>query len=190
MRVDTATGRLLQARQVPSPNFDERPGTIDLIVLHGISLPPGRFGEPHVEALFTNRLDPAAHPHFQRLRDLHVSAHLFINRNGEMTQFVPFSCRAWHAGESTFEGRSGCNDRSIGIELEGTDTLPYTDAQYAALTNVIHALRSAYPAIGERIVGHADIAPGRKTDPGPAFDWRRLRRQLLSALSSPQPFQS
>jgi AmpD protein len=192
MRVESDTGRLLGARQVPSPNLDDRPPDtpIDLIVVHGISLPPGQFGKSHVEALFTNRLDPEVHPYFRQLRDLRVSAHLYISRDGAVTQFVPFMDRAWHAGVSSFEGRPHCNDRSIGIELEGTDTLPYTDDQYRALTEVIHALRAAYPAIGERIVGHVDIAPERKTDPGPAFDWHRLRRQLLDTAPARHPVQT
>ena len=177
LTVDAGSGRLQPAAWLPSPNCDRRPpGTvIDLIVIHGISLPPGEFGGPWIDALFQNRLDPDAHPYFQGLRGLHVSSHLLIRRDGSLTQYVAFHQRAWHAGQSRFQGRPRCNDFSIGIELEGTDALPYSDRQYARLAAAVRALRDAYPAITDaRIVGHADIAPGRKTDPGPAFDWQRL----------------
>ena len=160
-----------------SPNADDRPAgsTIDLIVLHGISLPPGTFGGNGVEALFCNQLDCAAHPSFDSLKDVRVSAHVFINRRGRVTQFVPFNRRAWHAGVSSWRGRSRCNDFSIGIELEGTDTLPYAGAQYRALSRVVGALLEKYPGLGrDTIVGHLEVAPGRKTDPGPGFDWSRL----------------
>ena len=183
LKVDIGSGRLEGARQVPSPNCDERPPetAIDLVVVHGISLPPGVYGEGWVDALFSNRLDPDAHPYFREIAGLTVSAHLLIDREGGVTQYVPFHRRAWHAGASCFEGRERCNDFAVGIELEGEDEVPYTEAQYRRLAEVIAALRSAYPDItGDRIVGHADIAPGRKTDPGPAFDWDHLRR-LLSA---------
>lgn len=181
MRVDLSCGVLDAAWLRPSPNCDARPldAAVDLLVIHGISLPPGEFGGPWIDALFTNRLDPEAHPYFRGIADLRVSAHLLIRRDGALWQYVPFHQRAWHAGESCFGGRARCNDFSIGIELEGTDTLPYTDAQYAQLAAVIPALRAAYPGLTpERLTGHAEIAPGRKTDPGPAFDWLRLRRLL------------
>ena len=155
---------------------------VDLIVVHGISLPPGEFGGPWIDALFTKVLDPDAHPYFRTIADLRVSAHLLIRRDGDLAQYVPLHRRAWHAGVSNFAGRSRCNDFSIGIELEGTDHLPYDDRQYSRLAEVIAALRTAYPTLTpERLVGHADIAPGRKTDPGPAFDWARLRRLLGDA---------
>ncbi len=184
MRIERATGLLDAARWRPSPNHDERPnGTaVDLIVVHGISLPPGEFGGPWIDALFTNTLDPDAHPYFRAIAELRVSAHLLIRRDGDLTQYVPFQRRAWHAGASNFAGRSRCNDFSIGIELEGADHIPYEDRQYSRLTKVIIALRTAYPTLTpDRLVGHADIAPGRKTDPGPAFDWARLRRLLGDA---------
>lgn len=158
-----------------SPNADERPvGTeIGLVVIHGISLPPGRFGGPEVEQLFTNRLDVDAHPYFSQLAGLRVSAHFFIRRRGEVTQFVSCLRRAWHAGVSRWNGRERCNDFSVGIELEGVDELRYTDEQYSTCIALLAALRLAYPI--RAVVGHSDIAPGRKTDPGPAFDWSRLR---------------
>ncbi len=180
MRI-TPAGGLTGVTQCRSPNQDARPDPqdISLLVIHGISLPPGRFGGPHVRELFCNALDPAADPFFAEICELRVSAHLFIRRDGRMMQFVPFSRRAWHAGQSVFEGRERCNDFSIGIELEGTDEHPYTGSQYRQLTRVARLLLRAYPAIStERIVGHSDIAPGRKTDPGEHFDWRRLRRAL------------
>lgn len=164
-----------------SPNHNRRPAgeDIDLLVIHGISLPPGEFGGDAIEALFTNTLDVNAQPSFKDLDGVHVSAHLVIRRDGEVIQFVPFTERAWHAGVSEFEGRAGCNDFSIGIELEGSDHVPYTDAQYERLIAVAEALMSAYPGITPaRIVGHQHIAPGRKTDPGPAFDWNRFKAGL------------
>ena len=176
-------GWLRGARRLPSGNANERPdpGEISLLVIHNISLPPGRFGGGFVEQLFLNCLDCTMHPYFERLQGLRVSAHLLIDRRGRLTQFVPFDRRAWHAGESRFEGRPHCNDFSVGIELEGTDERPYTRAQYARLVRVTRALMRAYPAItAGRIVGHADIAPGRKTDPGPAFDWVRYRAALAA----------
>jgi len=146
-----------------------------MIVLHGISLPPGEFGGPEIEALFTNTLDWDAHPYFEEIRGMEVSAHVLIRRDGSVTQFVPFTARAWHAGESCFRGHHRCNDFSIGIELEGEDETPYDDRQYPVLQAVIRALCKAYPQITPRVIaGHSDIAPGRKTDPGPAFDWLRL----------------
>ncbi|MDJ0813144.1 MAG: 1,6-anhydro-N-acetylmuramyl-L-alanine amidase AmpD [Woeseiaceae bacterium] len=175
--IDTDSGLIEPARQCPSPNCDERPANAvpELLVVHGISLPPGEFGGPEIEHLFTNRLDWDAHPYFQQIRGLEVSAHLLIRRDGEVIQFVPFTQRAWHAGESTFRGRTCCNDFSIGVELEGEDETPYSDAQYTSLAAVVAAIAEAYPGItGREIAAHADIAPGRKTDPGPAFDWLRL----------------
>ena len=184
MRVDRERGLLEGARLCPSPNCDPRPlGTeIDLVVVHGISLPPGQFGGPWIDALFTNTLDPQAHGYFSDICYLRVSAHLLITRAGETVQYVPFHMRAWHAGPSCFAGRTACNDFSIGIELEGADDVPYTEVQYTVLAAVIRALMAAYPGITpERIVGHCDIAPGRKTDPGPAFQWARLRELLQRA---------
>lgn len=182
-RIDDA-GWLWPATHRPSPNCNERPPgcAVDLLVIHNISLPAGQFGGGHVEALFANRLDCGAHPDFAGLVGLEVSAHLLVDRAGAVTQFVPFGRRAWHAGRSRWAGRDNCNDFSIGIEVEGTDTLPYTDRQYAALAAVTRELRRRYPALGaDRLVGHCDIAPDRKTDPGPAFDWTRLRRLLGDA---------
>jgi len=167
-------GRVSTALQVPSPNCDERPRdtAISLLVVHGISLPPGDFGGNAIERLFTNQLDPGAHPYFASIAALRVSAHFLIRRDGALVQFVPCRLRAWHAGESTWRGRSHCNDFSIGIELEGCDDVGYADAQYLMLTRIARALARRYPIAD--IVGHSDIAPGRKTDPGAAFDWTRL----------------
>jgi AmpD protein len=166
------------ARQVRSPNRDARPdGTrISLVVVHGISLPPGEFGGDGIVRLFTNRLDPGRHPYFATITGLRVSAHFLVRRDGELIQFVGCLDRAWHAGASTWKARERCNDFSIGIELEGADAIPYAPPQYTMLARVIRALRRALPI--EDIVGHSDIAPGRKTDPGPAFDWARLHRLL------------
>jgi AmpD protein len=183
MRIDRHTGLLGGARQVTSPNCDDRPAGVDpeLIVIHGISLPPGEYGGDSIERLFTNTLDRDAHPYFREIDGLRVSAHLLIRRDGALVQYVPFHRRAWHAGESCFCGRRACNDYSIGIELEGTDEDPYTDAQYASLEGVLKALLGEYPTLNRRrIVGHCDIAPGRKTDPGPSFDWKRLHALLGS----------
>ncbi|MFZ1326687.1 MAG: 1,6-anhydro-N-acetylmuramyl-L-alanine amidase AmpD [Candidatus Contendobacter sp.] len=181
MWVDPTSGLLDAAQQRSSPNCDERPAgvSVELLVIHGISLPPGEFGGPWIDALFTNALAADAHPYFQAIANLRVSAHVLIRRDGELMQYVPFHRRAWHAGASCFANRSCCNDFSIGIELEGVDDQPYTDRQYRRLAAVVAALRVVYPALTpDRWVGHADIAPGRKTDPGPAFDWVRLRRLL------------
>ena len=172
----TADGWLEGARRSPSPNQDARPdrGDVSLIVLHGISLPPGEFGTGAVEALFANRLDTAADARLASLAGVRVSAHVLIDRRGEVTQFVPLHRRAWHAGASSHGGRAGCNDYAIGIELEGTDDTPYEAAQYEALAVALRTLLAAYPRIdGQAIVGHNEVAPGRKTDPGAAFDWRR-----------------
>lgn len=160
---------------IASSNCDDRPvgAVIDLLVIHGISLPPGKFGGDAIQALFTNQLDPTAHPYFQTIAHLKVSAHVLILRDGEVIQFVPFQKRAWHAGESSFQERKRCNDFSIGIELEGADTVPYEPIQYRRLAELTRVLMRFYPGITpQRIVGHSDIAPGRKTDPGPAFDWQ------------------
>ncbi len=187
LKVDTATGLLAGARFCESPNADDRPeaATIDTLVLHGISLPPGEYGGPAIEALFMNCLDPNEHPYFEGISGLQVSAHLLVRRDGEPVQFVPFHRRAWHAGLSAFRERERCNDFSIGVELEGTDDDPYTDAQYATLLTVITALLDAYPALTtRRIAAHADISPGRKTDPGPAFDWLRLYDGLRTIAES------
>ena len=179
-RIDNQ-GWLLGVEHCPSPNFGKRPNgaAIDLLVIHNISLPAGQFGGPHIRALFCNCLDCDAHPDFASLRGLRVSAHLLIDRQGRACQFVSFLDRAWHAGVSHFQGRDNCNDFSIGIELEGSDDIPYTHAQYCTLLGVTKTLQSYYPLItSERIVGHSDIAPGRKTDPGAAFDWRYYKKQL------------
>jgi AmpD protein len=184
--VDADTGLIEPARRCLSPNRDARPPGEEprLIVLHGISLPPGQFGGEHIERLFTNTLDWDAHPYFTEIRGLEVSAHLLVRRDGSLAQFVPFTERAWHAGESCFRRRARCNDYSIGIELEGEDDMPYDDAQYAVLTPVLAALLQTYPAISAReIAAHSDIAPGRKTDPGPAFDWLRLYDGLNRQLA-------
>lgn len=174
-------GWLQQARRVPSPNCGPRPAGSDpeLLVIHNISLPPRCYGGDCIERFFTNSLDWEEHPYFEEIRGVEVSAHLLIRRGGEVLQFVNFGERAWHAGKSSYQGRDNCNDFSIGIELEGADEDPYTDAQYAALQAVTTLLISHYPAMAaDKIVGHSDIAPGRKTDPGPAFDWQRYRRNL------------
>lgn len=168
---------LNQANQIPSPNFDDRPETddISLIVIHSISLPPGEFGNDCINQLFCNQLKPDEHPYFKEIHQLTVSSHLVIKRTGEINQYVPFDKRAWHAGSSSYEGRERCNDYSIGIELEGTETIPYTEAQYQQLAAIVRVLLDAYPGLSpERIVGHSDIAPGRKTDPGPSFDWQKF----------------
>ncbi|CAM4148953.1 1,6-anhydro-N-acetylmuramyl-L-alanine amidase AmpD [Bordetella tumulicola] len=164
-------------RLLPSPNCDTRPAgtTVSLLVVHNISLPPNQFGGPHVARLFQNRLDYTAHPWFERLRGLRVSAHFFIRRDGSLVQFVPTCKRAWHAGASRFGKRERCNDFSLGVELEGTDTLPYTDAQYTTLAKLSRVLRARYPL--RAVWGHEHIAPGRKTDPGPAFNWSRFGRK-------------
>ncbi|WP_428945206.1 1,6-anhydro-N-acetylmuramyl-L-alanine amidase AmpD [Pantoea sp. FN060301] len=175
-------GWIAGVRQVPSPHFNERPesDTPTLLVIHNISLPPGEFGGPWIDALFTGTLDPDAHPFFAEIASLKVSAHCLIRRDGELVQYVPFHLRAWHAGVSCYQGREACNDFSIGIELEGTDTLPYTEEQYQSLTELSQLLIKHYPAMAANITGHSDIAPVRKTDPGPAFDWVRFRAALAA----------
>ena len=175
-------GWLIQAEKRVSANCDTRPDCddISLLVIHNISLPPGQFGTGCIEDFFCNQLDYQAHPYFGHLQGVEVSAHCLISRKGHITQFVPFDLRAWHAGKSCFAGRERCNDFSIGIELEGTDNSPYSDEQYDSLTRLARILMADYPRITrQRIVGHSDIAPDRKTDPGPAFDWSRLQRELL-----------
>ena len=176
-----AAGWLARARRLRSPNCDERPRgtTVNLLVVHGISLPPGEFRGDGVERLFTNRLIASAHPYFATICALRVSAHFFIRRDGSLIQFVPCDRRAWHAGPSSWRGRTRCNDFSIGVELEGTDTTPYTARQYARLARLVQALRTRYPI--RDLAGHSDIAPGRKTDPGPGFDWPRLGALLGAA---------
>ncbi|MBE0625662.1 MAG: 1,6-anhydro-N-acetylmuramyl-L-alanine amidase AmpD [Burkholderiales bacterium] len=173
-----ANGRVDAARYVASDNCDERPTgeAITLLVIHNISLPPGEFGGDGIERLFTNDLDCAVHPYYSTLAGVRVSAHFLIRRTGELLQFVPCEKRAWHAGASAWRGRSACNDFSIGVELEGTDDVPYAEPQYLALAGLARALRASYPIAD--IVGHCDIAPGRKTDPGPSFDWIRLRSSI------------
>jgi AmpD protein len=173
-----AIGWLSGATRRPSPHRDLRPAEdeIDLLVIHNISLPPGQFDGPWIDDLFLGRLDPSAHPYFPAIAGARVSAHLLIRRNGDRIQYVPFSERAWHAGASCFAGRERCNDFSIGIELEGSDHDSYAPPQYRSLAAATRAILAAYPGIrAERIVGHSDIAPGRKTDPGPFFDWGYYR---------------
>lgn len=171
-----AAGWASEARRIDSPNFDARPtdADISLLVIHNISLPPGEFGGPGVEQLFTNQLDPAAHPYYATIHSLRVSSHFFIRRDGELIQFVPCRQRAWHAGASSWRGRERCNDFSIGVELEGSDEQPFADAQYDQLNGLIQSLHAAYPSLTD-VAGHSDIAPGRKTDPGPYFDWSRVQ---------------
>jgi len=184
MTASIEKGWLSIARRVVSPNYDVRPleVEIDLLVLHGISLPPGQYGGPEIEAFFCNCLVPDEHPYFAGIAAVQVSAHFLVRRDGELVQFVALGDRAWHAGESCFEGRERCNDFSIGVELEGCDDESYEAAQYERLVELSVVLMSAYPGIvPEHIVGHCDIAPGRKTDPGQAFDWNYFRRLLAGA---------
>lgn len=177
-------GVLLGASQIPSPNFNQRPQNIDinLVVIHNISLPPSQFGGGYIQQFFQNKLDWSAHPYFTTIQDMEVSAHLLILRTGEVIQFVNFNDRAWHAGRSSYLGHAECNDFSIGIELEGSDDLPFEDVQYHVLADVVHALRQYYPKIQKHIAGHSDIAPQRKTDPGEFFNWQYFR-QLLTQKS-------
>ncbi|MFP4129756.1 MAG: 1,6-anhydro-N-acetylmuramyl-L-alanine amidase AmpD [Halorhodospira sp.] len=182
--VEPDTGLVQPARRLPSPNQSRRPPGcgVELAIIHAISLPPGQFGGGWIDRLFTNTLDPEGHPYFREIAHLTVSAHLLIDRRGAATQYVPLHRCAWHAGASSFRQRPGCNAYSVGIELEGDERTPYTDAQYAALTGVLRALLASYPALtADRIVGHSDVAPERKSDPGPAFDWGRL----YAGLSAP-----
>lgn len=176
-------GWLTPAKHIVSPNCDDRPqnALVDLLVIHNISLPPGQYGGPWIEALFTNSLDPGAHPYFAEIHQMQVSSHLLIQRNGKILQFVPLHKRAWHAGQSCFQEREQCNDYSIGIELEGCDDETYSDEQYQCLIELTRFIMTLYPGITKtRIAGHADISPGRKTDPGPLFDWSRYLDQLLT----------
>jgi len=183
-------GQLSAATWLASPNTNKRPEhiSIDTIVIHNISLPPNEFGacgsdgNHYVKALFTNQLDWDAHPYFQTIKGAEVSAHLFIERDGTMTQFVNFNERAWHAGRSSYLGRAECNDYSIGIELEGSDFVPFSAAQYEALANAIVAIYDAYPKTRRHLTGHSDIAPVRKTDPGDCFEWTRLREMVARLL--------
>ena len=185
-------GWCAQARHAACTNFDERPAEspVSLLVIHNISLPPGQFGGAHIEALFANQLDYDAHPYFAQLRSLQVSTHFLVLRDGSALQFVPTIKRAWHAGVSEFNGRARCNDFSIGIELEGSDFEAFTDAQYLTLANLTQTLAEKYPL--SDVTGHQHIAPGRKTDPGPFFDWQRYRADcdLLAkqTLSQPKTF--
>jgi AmpD protein len=184
--IDTKTGWLSGVQHVPSPNCDARPDNaqLDLIIIHGISLPPAEFDGNWIDLFFTNELPVAAHRYFAEIAHLRVSAHVLIRRNGSLTQYVPFTARAWHAGESDYCGRKSCNDFSVGIELEGTDEIPYEPAQYTALAKLVYSLRGAYPSLQKaELVGHCDISPGRKTDPGPSFDWNLLKRHLAAFAS-------
>lgn len=185
IKLNSQTGWLEgDVRLLPSPNCDDRTAgeVVDLLVVHGISLPPGEFGGPYIDALFTNVLDEGAHPYFSEIAGLRVSAHVLIRRDGEVVQYVPFTRRAWHAGVSCFEGRERCNDFSIGVELEGCDDLPYEPVQYRRLAELTRLLMVAFPAITPlRIAGHCDIAPGRKSDPGPCFEWSHFSMLLASA---------
>lgn len=172
---------LTEATWLPSPNYDERPdpSDISLVVIHCISLPPGEFGGDYIDQLFTNKLNPVEHVYFNEIYQLTVSSHLLIKRTGEIVQYVPFDKRAWHAGKSDYQGREKCNDFSIGIELEGTESVDYTSEQYVQLAAIIDALIKTYPKLSaQRITGHCDIAPGRKTDPGASFDWSKLYQLL------------
>ena len=180
-RIDAQQGLIHPARHLISPNSDDRPHGLkpSLVVIHNISLPPGEFGGPWIDDLFLNRLDADEHPYFAGLRGLCVSCHLLIRRDGSITQYVPFHRRAWHAGVSSYCGKNACNDFSIGIELEGTDNVAFEDVQYETLVPVVRELIRTYPELSARnIAGHSDIAPGRKTDPGPKFDWQRFRTRL------------
>ena len=184
MIITTDTGLLDECRQCPSPNKDARPSDtdIDLIVIHSISLPPAEYGGDAIERFFQNQLDRNQHPYFEQIHEMKVSSHALIKRTGEIVQFVPFKERAWHAGQSSYQGRQRCNDFSIGIELEGTDTDQFEVQQYQQLARLISALNTAYPETTGRVTGHCDIAPGRKTDPGTGFDWERLK-DLLDSVS-------
>jgi AmpD protein len=181
LRIDAKTGLALRVRQVLTDHYDARPAGLvpELIIVHGISLPPAEFGGPWIDRLFTGSLPPDVHPFFAAMAVGRVSAHAVIRRDGEIVQYVPFGERAWHAGRSAYLGREACNDFSVGIELEGTDEIPYEAGQYESLAALIKALIAAYPTLSaERIVGHSDVAPGRKTDPGVSFDWERLRGSI------------
>ena len=189
-QIDAATGLLAGVRQVLSPHYDARPAGVQpqLIVVHGISLPPGEFGGPWIDRLFTGNIPPDAPASLHDVAQLRVSAHALVRRDGTVTQYVAFGQRAWHAGRSHYRGRDACNDFSIGIELEGMDATPYADAQYESLAALVAGLLDAYPTLSsEHIAGHSDIAPGRKSDPGPAFDWPRWRAALAARLATTTP---
>lgn len=184
LHIDTGSGLVQPARHVASPNFDERPAdaSLELILVHGISLPPDEYGGPYIDQLFTNALPTSGHPYFEKIAGLKVSSHALIRRDGQLVQYVPFHHRAWHAGASSYCGRERCNDFSIGIELEGSDEVAYEPVQYRMLVELIAALCQAYPTLSSsRVVGHSDVAPGRKSDPGPAFDWTRLHAMLRAS---------
>ncbi|MBW7469431.1 1,6-anhydro-N-acetylmuramyl-L-alanine amidase AmpD [Marinobacter sp. M216] len=181
------TGKLPAARWCPSPNFGPRPegASITLLVVHNISLPPGQFGGPEIENFFCNRLDHSAHPYFETIAGMQVSAHALVRRDGSLVQFVSLLDRAWHAGRSCFQGEEECNDFSIGIELEGTDDIPYSEAQYYCLAQIARLIMLAWPDVTpDRLTGHCDIAPGRKTDPGPVFDWQHFRTLLAEVATN------
>lgn len=180
MNINPTTGLLDDCTQCPSPNKDARPEntTIDLLVIHSISLPPEQYGGEYIERFFQNKLDKNQHPYFEEIHQMQVSSHILIKRSGEVVQFVPFHERAWHAGKSSYCGRERCNDFSIGIELEGSDTDRFEEQQYQRLAELILTLQQAYPETRGHITGHSDIAPGRKTDPGTGFDWARLEREI------------
>ncbi len=183
MHIDVTSGLLKEARLQLSPNCDSRPNEsdIELIVIHGISLPPGKYGNDYIDQLFCNQLNPDEHPYFKEISGFKVSSHLLVRRDGEVVQYVPFIKRAWHAGVSSYNQRECCNDYSIGIEMEGEDETPYTDIQYQVLAELIKSLNKVYPSLSDKtITGHSDIAPGRKTDPGVAFDWEQLNKLILS----------
>lgn len=190
MHIDVSSGLVEGARFVPSPNCDARPGDArpEVLIIHAISLPPGKFGGAAIEQLFCNTLNPTDHPYYEQIQDLRVSAHLLLRRDGALLQFVPLHLRAWHAGQSQCEGRPRVNDFSIGIELEGCDEAAFEGPQYRVLTELTQRLMQAYPAItASRIYGHSDISPGRKTDPGPQFDWQRYRESLNTPLAARLP---
>ena len=180
MKINTSTGLLDNCTQCPSPNKDPRPkgSSIDLVVVHSISLPPGKYGGDAIEHFFQNQLDKNQHPYFEEIHALKVSSHVLIKRSGEIVQFVPFHERAWHAGQSNYQGRDRCNDFSIGIELEGTDSDDFEEIQYQQLAQLISVLQAGYPAVSDHITGHSDISPGRKKDPGTGFDWDKLKNNL------------
>ena len=181
MQINTKTGLIENVQYTASPNTDDRPADtdIDLVVIHSISLPPGEYGGSWIEKLFTNTLPADEHPYFKEIHQLKVSAHVLIYRNGSIQQFVPFHQRAWHAGQSCYEGSDDCNNFSIGIELEGTDDSAFEDIQYQQLAELINALDSSYDMINKnRLTGHSEIAPGRKSDPGSGFDWGKLKALL------------
>lgn len=173
-------GQLIGARQIASPNYNARPAhsEIELLVVHNISLPPSQFGRGYIEQFFQNKLDWSLHPYFQTIQGMQVSTHLLILRSGEVLQFVNFNQRAWHSGRSTYLGKKECNDYSIGIELEGSDDLPFQEIQYQVLAHVVTVLQATYPKLLQHVAGHSDIARGRKTDPGPYFDWLKIRRLI------------